>query len=84
MRSLKSTVALLRNEKQFICFLESCLRIQKQRDGSCLFLTNCKLVPAEVKHLKDSNGNFLTEKMINQQNAVSTNIHDSTNTKNDL
>lgn len=26
----------------------------------------------------------ITEKMINQQNAVSTNIHDSTNTKNDL
>ena len=57
---------------------------QKQPDGSCLFLTTCKLVPAEVKHLQDSNGNFLTEKMINQQNAVSTNIHDSTNTKNDL
>ena len=57
---------------------------QKQPDGSCLFLTTCKLVPAEVKHLQDSNGNFLTERMINQQNAVSTNIHDSTNTKNDL
>ena len=57
---------------------------QKQRDGSCLFLTTCKLVPAEVKHLQDSNGNFLTEKMINQQNAISTNIHDSKNTKNDL
>jgi len=57
---------------------------QKQPDGSCLFLTTCKLVSAEVKHLQDSNGNFLTEKMLNQQNAVSTNIHDSTNTKNDL
>jgi len=57
---------------------------QKQRDGSCLFLTTCKLVPAEVKHLQDSNGNFLTEKMINQQNAISTKIHDSKNTKNDL
>lgn len=57
---------------------------QKQPDGSYLFLTTCKLVPAEVKHLQDSNGNFLTEKMINQQSAVSTNIHDSTNTKNDL
>jgi hypothetical protein len=57
---------------------------QKQLDGSYLFLTTCKLVPVEVKHLQDSNGNFLTEKMINQQSAVSTNIHDSTNTKNDL
>ena len=57
---------------------------QKQRDGSCLFLTTCKLVPAEVKHLQDSNGNFLTEKMINQQNAISTKIHDSKNIKNDL
>ena len=57
---------------------------QKQPDGSSLFLTTCKLVPAEVKHLQDSNGNFLSEKMINQQNAISTNIHDSTNTKNDL
>ena len=57
---------------------------QKQRDGSCLFLTTCKLVPAEVKHLKDSNGNFLTETMINQQNAISTKINDSKNTKNDL
>ena len=26
--------------------------------------------------MQDSNGNFLTEKMINQQNAVSTNIHE--------
>ena len=57
---------------------------QKQPDGSRLFLTTCKLVPAEIKHLENSDGNFLTEKMINQQNAVSTNIHDSTNTKNDL
>lgn len=57
---------------------------EKQKDGSYLFLTTCKLVPTEVKHLKDSNGNFLTEKMINQQSAVSTNIQDSTNTKNDL
>jgi hypothetical protein len=57
---------------------------QKQPDGSYSFLTTCKLVPAEVKHLQDSNGNFLTEKMINQQSAVSIKIHDSTNTKNDL
>ena len=57
---------------------------QKQPDGSYLFLTTCTLVPAEVKHLQASDGNFLTERMINQQNAVSRNIHDSKNTKNDL
>ena len=57
---------------------------EKEPDGSYLFLTISKLVPAGVKHLQDSNSNFLTEKMINQQSAVSKNIHDSTNTKNDL
>lgn len=57
---------------------------KKKLNKNCLFLTTYKLVPAEVKHLQDSNGNFLTEKMLNHQNAVSTNIHDSTNTKNDL
>ncbi len=57
---------------------------QKQPDESCLFLTTCKLVPAEIKYLQDSNGNFLTEKMINQQTAVSISIHNSTNTKSDL
>ena len=57
---------------------------QKQPDGSNLFLTTCILTPLEVKHLKDSNGNFLPEKMIKQQSAVSTNIQDRTNTNNDL
>ena len=37
---------------------------QKQPDGSRLFLTTCKLVPAEINHLQDSNGNFLTENNI--------------------
>ena len=57
---------------------------QKQADGSYSFLTTCALVAAEVTHLKDSNSNFLTEKMINEQSAVSTNINDSKNTKNGL
>lgn len=39
---------------------------QKQPHESCLVLTTCKLVRPEVTHLKDSNGNFLTEVMINQ------------------
>ena len=57
---------------------------EKQSDGTCLFLTTCQLDEAEATHLKNSNGNFLTKTMINQQNAVSISIHDSTNTKNDL
>ena len=57
---------------------------KKQSNISHLFLTTCKLTPAEVKHLQDSNGSFLTERMINQQGAISTNIQDSKNTNNDL
>jgi hypothetical protein len=57
---------------------------KKQSDGSNLFLTTCKLTLAQVKHLQNSNGNFLTEKMINQQGAVSINIQNSRNTNNDL
>ena len=57
---------------------------QKQPDGSNLFLTTSRLTPLEVKHLKDTNGNFLPERIIKQQSAVSTNIQDNTNTKNDL
>ena len=40
---------------------------EKQPDGSHLFLTTCKLVPLEVKHLQNSNGNFLTKKIIDEQ-----------------
>lgn len=57
---------------------------QKQPDGSNLFLTTCRLTPLEVKHLKDTNGNFLPERMIKQQSGLSTNIKDPTNTNNDL
>lgn len=55
---------------------------QKQPDGSNLLLTTCTLTSLEVKDLKDTNGTFLTEKMIKEQSAVSTNI--STNTNNRL
>jgi hypothetical protein len=57
---------------------------QKQPDGSNLFLNTCRLTSLEVKHLKDTNGNFLPERMIKQQSAVNTNIQDLTNTNNDL
>nr|QUS63973.1 hypothetical protein [Haslea silbo] len=50
---------------------------EKQPDGRNLFLTTCTLTPLEVNHLESTHGNFLTEKMINQQRAVSTNIQDS-------
>lgn len=63
---------------------------QKQEDGSYLFLTTCTLTPKEVDHLTRTNGNFLTEKMIDKYNAleildaVDTNINDflSTDTNN--
>ena len=72
------TVNLFNPERNLIAVYK------KQSDGSNLFLTTGKLTQAEVKHLEDSNGNFLTQKMIDQQVAVSTNIQDSRNTNNDL
>lgn len=40
---------------------------QKQPDGSNLFLTSCKLTPIEETHLDESNGNFVTETVLNDQ-----------------
>jgi hypothetical protein len=57
---------------------------QKQSDGSNLFLTTCRLTPLEVKHLKETNGNFLPKRMIKQQSGVRRNIQDPRNTNNDL
>lgn len=51
---------------------------QQQPDGSNLFLTTCRLTPLEVKHLKETNGNFVTDKILNEQSTLSTNIHDNT------
>jgi len=47
---------------------------QKQLDGSCLFLTTCTLTDRESDHLKSTNGNFVTEKIFEQQNWVSEGI----------
>ena len=44
---------------------------QKQPDGSNLFLTTCTLTDRESGHLKSTNGNFVTEKILDQQNWVS-------------
>ena len=45
---------------------------QKQPDGSHLFLTTCKLTEIEADNLKATNGNFVTETILEQQNSVST------------
>jgi hypothetical protein len=37
------------------------IRIQKQLDGSNLFLTNCKLNQMEIDPLKTTKVNFVTE-----------------------
>jgi hypothetical protein len=45
---------------------------EKKPDGSNLFLTTCTLTDIEIDHLKSTNGNFVTEKVLEQQNWVST------------
>lgn len=62
---------------------------QKQADESYLFLTTCTLTELEVDHLRSTRGNFLTEEMIKQKTALSTNVESTnienlTNTENDL
>lgn len=47
---------------------------QKQLDKSYLFLTTCTLTDREKDHLKSTNGNFVTEKILKQQNWVSEGI----------
>ena len=47
---------------------------EKQPDGSNLFLTTCTLTDRESGHLKSTNGNFVTEKILDQQNWVSEGI----------
>ena len=44
----------------------------KQPDGSYSFLTTCTLTERERDNLKSTNGNFVTEKILEQQNSVST------------
>jgi len=40
---------------------------EKQPDGSYLFLTTCTLTDRESDHLKSTNGNFVTEKILGSQ-----------------
>lgn len=49
---------------------------QKQSDGSHLFLTTCTLTDKEIDHLKATNGNFVTERVLKEQKAVSTFVID--------
>ena len=44
---------------------------EKQPDGSYLFLTTCTLTETESDHLISTNGNFVTDKILEQQNQVS-------------
>ena len=53
---------------------------EKSSDGRNLFLTTCELTDSEFKHLKASNGNFVTDKVLNEQKSVSAPIQESTNT----
>lgn len=38
----------------------------------------------EINHLKANNGNFVTERILNEQNVVSTKIIENTNNNNKL
>ena len=55
---------------------------QKQPDGSNLFLTTCELDDIERDHLKASNGNFVTKKILNQQKGISLNSQTNINNEN--
>jgi hypothetical protein len=57
---------------------------QKEPNGSNLFLTTCKLTRMETDHLKANNGNFVTERILKEQSAVSPNIQNNINNKNGL
>lgn len=57
---------------------------QKYPNGTNLFLTTCKLTRMEIDHLKANNGNFVTERILNEQSAVSTQIIENTNNNNGL
>ena len=41
---------------------------QKQENGEYLFSTTCEVTPVEETHLYKSNGNFVTEAVLNDQN----------------
>jgi hypothetical protein len=53
---------------------------QKQLDRSNLFLTTCKITPMERDHLIATDGNFVTEPVLLQQQGLS--IQDPTITNN--
>jgi len=47
---------------------------QQQPDGSNLFLTTCTLTDKEIDHLESTNGNFVTQEILEQQNWVKNDI----------
>ena len=52
----------------------------KQNDGSYSFLTTYQLTQVEEDHLKATNGNFVTEKVLTDQTAVSIYVQDDAST----
>ena len=50
---------------------------EKRQDGNNLFLTTCKLTLDEREHLISTNGNFVTDKILDQKNWVSGGIKTS-------
>ena len=42
--------------------------IKNKNNGEYLFSTTCKVTPVEETHLYKSNGNFVTEAVLNNQN----------------
>lgn len=55
---------------------------QKQPNGTNLFLTTASLTDSERSNLIATNGNFLTERVLLGQQALSTQIQDPTITNN--
>lgn len=56
----------------------------KQADGRYIFITTVTPTPIEVDHLEMTNGNFVTEAVLNSQKAVSTEVNHTSTIKNNI
>jgi hypothetical protein len=43
---------------------------KKQENGGYIFSTSCKVTPVEENHLYQSNGNYVTEAVLSNQNGL--------------
>lgn len=57
---------------------------QKQPNENNLFLTSFKVTPMEKEHLMATGGNFVRERVLNEQKALTTQIKDNKNKNNGL